>query len=230
MPGMAMKLRHTEVGLPANGYWLDGILAHHPEVPGLVVLAERSGSALATSRGAFLSKAIEDAGFATLHVGLLSREEDRRAPDTWHQVPALTNRLAAVLEWIGHQPALRALPIGITARDAAAAAMVRLPGRACQPIRALASRAGRPDLAGMEHLRALVAPMLLLAGERDAENLPANRQVLERLNCPCELAVVPGASRGFEEPGTLDEAGRILVRWFRRWLAAVPLPDHDNLS
>ena len=121
-----MKLRHTEVGLPANGQWLDGILAHHPEVPGLVVLAERSGSALATSRSAFLSKAIEDAGFATLHVGLLSHEEERRAPDTWHQVPVLTQRLAAVLEWIGHQPALQSLAIGITARDAAAAAMVLL--------------------------------------------------------------------------------------------------------
>jgi len=230
MAAMTMKLRRTEVGLPADGQWLDGILAHHPEVPGLVVLAERSGSTLATSRGAFLSKAFEDAGFATLHVGLLSREEDRRAPDTWHQVPALTNRLAAVLEWIGHQPALRPLPIGITARDAAAAAMVRVPGRATQPIRALASRAGRPDLAGMEHLRALAAPMLLLVGEHDTENLPANQQVLERLSCPRELAVVPGASRGFEEPGALDEAARILVRWFSRWLAAAPLPRHDNLT
>lgn len=230
MPDMVMKLRHTEVGLPANGQWLDGILAHHPEVPGLVVLAERSGSALATSRSAFLSKAIEDAGFATLHVGLLSHEEERRAPDTWHQVPVLTQRLAAVLEWIGHQPALQSLAIGITARDAAAAAMVRVLGRSAQPIRALASRAGRPDLAGMEHLRVLVAPLLLLVGEHDGENLPANQQILGRLKCPGELAVVPGASRGFEEPGTLDEAGRILVRWFSRWLSAAPRSAPDNLT
>lgn len=230
MPAMVMKMRHTEIGLPADGHWLDGILAHHPEVPGLVVLAERSGSTLATSRSAFLSKAIEDAGFATLHVGLLSHEEDRRASDIWHQVPTLTNRLAAVLEWIGHQPALRTLPIGITARDAAAAAMVRVLGRASQPIRALASRAGRPDLAGMEHLRTLVAPMLLLVGEHDADNLPANQHVLERLSCPRELVVVPGASRGFEEPGTLDEAGRILVRWFSRWLADITPSDPDNLT
>lgn len=231
MPAMAMKMRHTEVGLPADGKWLDGILAHHPEVAGLVVLAERGGGTLATSRGAFLGKALEDAGFATLHVGLLSHEEDRRASDVWHQVPALTQRLAAVLEWIGHQPALRGLALGITARDAAAGAMVRLAGRGgALPIRALASRAGRPDLAGMEYLRSLAAPMLLLVGELDGDNLPANRQVLERLDCPRELAVVAGASRGFEEPGKLDEAGQILVRWFGRWLAAAPVSQPDNLA
>ena len=178
-----MKMRHTEVGLPAEGKWLDGILAHHPDVAGLVVLAERGGGTLATSRGAFLSKALEDAGFATLHVGLLSHEEDRRAADLWHQVPALTQRLAAVLEWIGHQPALRGLALGITARDAAAGAMVRL--------------AGRGTL---------------------------------RLDCPRELAVVAGASRGFEEPGKLDEAGQILVRWFGRWLPATPASRPDNLT
>lgn len=222
MPAMAMKMRHTEVGLPAGEQWLDGILGHHPEVAGLVLLAERGGGTLTNSRGAFLSKALEDAGFATLHVGLLSREEDRRSPDTWHQVPLLTSRLAAVLDWIGHQPALRGLALGVTARDAAAGAMVRVAGRGIQPIRALASRAGRPDLAGMEYLRTLVAPMLLLVGEHDGDNLPANRQVSERLACPRELAVVAGASRSFEEPGKLDEAGRILVRWFSRWLPAAP--------
>lgn len=230
MPAMAMKMRHTEVGLPAEGKWLDGILAHHPDVAGLVVLAERGGGTLATSRGAFLSKALEDAGFATLHVGLLSHEEDRRAADLWHQVPALTQRLAAVLEWIGHQPALRGLALGITARDAAAGAMVRLAGRGTLPIRALASRAGRPDLAGVEYLRSLVAPMLLLVGEHDDDNLPANRLVLARLDCPRELAVVAGASRGFEEAGKLDEAGQILVRWFGRWLPATPASRPDNLT
>ena len=217
---MAMKLRHTEVGLPAGDSWLDGILAHAPLVPGLVVIADRTGSTLAVARGAFLNNALQAAGFATLHLGLLSHDEERHAPDTWNQVPTLVARLAAVLDWIRHQSALKDLPLGILARDTAAAAMIRVAVRNPEPLRALACRGGRPDLAGMEPLRALTVPLLLVAGEQDSEAGPQNRQVHGLLSCPKELIVVPGASHAFEEPGTLDEASRHIVRWFARWLAS----------
>lgn len=212
-----MKLRHTEVGLPAGDVWLDGILAHSPIVPGLVLFAERSGSQLRNSRGAYFAHAVQAAGFATLQLALLSHDEDRRSPDTWHQPPVLGNRLAAVLEWVRHQPALKDLPLGVATRDAAAAAMVRLAPKAPE-LRALACRHGRPDLAGAEPLRELAQPLLMLVGERDPETLAASRQVKELLACPHELLVVPGASRHFEEAGTLDLASRTLADWFRRWL------------
>lgn len=215
---MAMKLRHTEVGLPAGEYWLDGILAHSPVVPGLVILAERSGSTLKTARGAFVNNALQEAGFATLQLGLLSHEEERRAPEIWNQVATLVARLAAVLDWIRHQPALNDLPLGIASRDAGAAAMVRVASRSESPLRALACRGGRPDLAGMEPLRALNVPLLLVTGEQDAETLAPNRQVHDLLACPKELAIVPGASHGFEELGALDEASGHVVRWFKRWI------------
>lgn len=215
-----MRLRHTEVGLPAGEIWLDGILAHSPTAPGLIVVAERSGSTLTTARGAFINAALQEAGFATLHLGLLSHDEERRAPDTWNQVPTLAVRLAAVLEWIRHQPALKDMPLGIAAREAAAAAMIRVAVRPPATLRALACRGGRPDLAGMEPLRSLALPLLLVAGERDGETGRQNRQVHDLLTGPKELALVPGASHSFEEPGALDEASRHLVRWFRRWLAA----------
>jgi putative phosphoribosyl transferase len=215
----AMKLRHTEVGLPAGENWLDGILAHSPAVPGLVIVAERSGSTLATSRSAFINGALQHAGFATLHLGLLSHDEERHAPDTWHQVSTLATRLTAVLEWIRHQPALKELPIGIVSRESAAAAMIRVAARNPEQVRALASRGGRPDLAGMEPLRELTLPLLLVAGELDNEAGAQNRQVHELLTGPNELVVVHGASHGFEEPGTLDLASRHIVRWFRRWIS-----------
>lgn len=217
---MAMKLRHTEIGLPAGDRWLDGILAHHPEVRGLIVLAERSGSTLKTARGAFVANALGDANFATLQLALLSHDEERKSPEVWQQVSGLVPRLAAVMEWIRHQPALKDLPLGMVARDAAAAAMVRIASRGSVPLRALASRAGRPDLAGAEPLRELTTPTLLLVGELDDDTLPRNRQVHELLTCPKELAIVPGASHGFEELGALDSASRMVVDWFRRWMPA----------
>jgi len=219
MPAMAMRLRHTEVGLPADGRWLDGILAHHPHVPALVVQVERGGGALKTSRGAFVVDALKEAGFATLHVGLLSHDEERKAPEIWHQVATLTARIAAVLEWIEHQPALRDLPLGISARDAATAAMIRVAARDGAKLKALASRGGRPDLAGLEPLQALATPLLLVTGELDDVGPGPNRQAYDHLKCEREIAVIPGASHAFEELGTLEEATRCIVAWFERWLS-----------
>jgi putative phosphoribosyl transferase len=187
-----MRLRHTEIGLPAGDCWLDGILAHAPTVPGLIVVAE------------------------------LSHDDERHAPDTWNQVPTLTARLAAVIDWLGHQPALKDLPLGIVCRDAAAAAMIRVAVRGGAPLRALACRGGRPDLAGREPLRMLTLPLLLVAGERDEEAGLPNRQVRDLLDGITELAIVAGASHDFDEPGALDAASRHLCRWFRRWLGPAP--------
>lgn len=217
---MAMKLRHTEIGLPAGDRWLDGILAHHPEVCGLIVLAERSGATLKTARGAFVANALGEANFSTLQVALLSHDEERKSPEVWRQVSGLVTRLAAVVEWIRHQPALKELPLGMVARDAAAAAMVRLASRGGVSLRALASRAGRPDRAGAEPLRELATPILLLVGQLDEDNLEPNRRVHDLLGCAKELAIVPAASQGFEELGALDSASRMVVDWFRRWMPA----------
>jgi fermentation-respiration switch protein FrsA (DUF1100 family) len=219
MPLMAMRLRHTEVGLPADGRWLDGILAHHPHVPALVIQIERGGSALKTSRGAFVVSALKDAGFATLHVGLLSHDEERKAPEVWHQVATLATRIAAVLEWISHQPALKDLPLGISARDEATAAMIRVAARQeSGQIKALASRGGRPDLAGLEPLHALATPLLLVTGELDDTGPGPNQQAFDHLRCEREIAIIKGASHAFEELGTLEDATRRIVTWFERWL------------
>ena len=213
-----MRLRSTEVGLPADGRWLEGILSHHPHVPGLIVQVERGGSRLKTSRGAFVAEALRNAGFATLQVGLLSHEEERKAPEVWHQVATLTTRIAAVLEWIDHQPALKDLPLGIAARDAATAAVIRVASRDDTRIKAIASRSGRPDLAGLEPLKALAAPLLLIAGELDDIGPGPNQQAYDVLKCAREIVIVKGASQAFEELGTLEEASRNIVAWFERWL------------
>lgn len=215
---MALRLRQTEVGLPAGETWLDGILSHHPDVPALILQVERGGSTLKTSRGAFVVDALKAAGFATLHVGLLSHEEERKAPEVWRQVSTLAARIGAVLEWIEHQPALKTLPLGLAARDAATAAMIRVAARNPAKLGALASRGGRPDLAGLEPLQTLESPLLLVAGELDDVGPGPNQQAYDQLRCECEIAIIKGASHAFEELGTLEEATRHIVTWFQRWL------------
>ena len=77
----------------------------------------------------------------------------------------------------------------------------------------MVSRGGRPDLA-RPGLAAVTAPTLLIVGGRDQVVLDLNRQAQAELRCENDLAVVPGATHLFEEPGTLDAAAGLARDWF----------------
>ena len=49
--------------------------------------------------------------------------------------------------------------------------------------------------------------------------LGLNREAQRHLRGENQLAVVPGASHLFEEPGTLERASRLARNWFTRYLA-----------
>ncbi len=215
---MGTKPRHESVQIRAGDRWLDGLLALPPAPAGCVVLVERGSGTLATSRSAFIAEALVAAGFGTLEVALLTHEEERHAPGTWRHPHSLVPRIEAVLEWISAHGELQTLPLGMLAREDAAAAMIRVAAEGTTALRALACRSGRPDLAGLEPLRTLAMPLLLVVGELDRDTVERNRQAHEVLACPKELAIVAGASHAFEELGTLDEATRKIVVWFSRWL------------
>ena len=91
-------------------------------------------------------------------------------------------------------------------------------------IAAVVSRGGRPDLAS-ERLALVRAPTLLIVGGRDDVVLGMNRKAQEYLRCENDLAVVPGATHLFEEPGTLEEAAGLARDWFTRYFA----PAHARL-
>jgi pimeloyl-ACP methyl ester carboxylesterase len=217
------QVHHTEVQISADDVRLDGLLVVEPASLGLVLMLERTGTTLATDRSAFIAAALQQAGLSTLQVGMLGHEEERHAPDNWHQVSLLATRLEAVVTWVSRQPGLQSQPLVVLAREAAAGAAVRVAARKTSPFVAIACRGGRPDLAGMEPLRALRTPLLMVAGEYDAV-LPANRQVEQFLAGGGELIVVAGASHTLEEPGTLDEASRHFATWFQRQIAASDQP------
>ena len=79
------------------------------------------------------------------------------------------------------------------------------------------SRGGRPDLAG-DGLAAVDAPTLLIVGGHDQPVLELNTAARERMRCRTEIAVVPGASHLFEEPGALDAVARMAAAWFAEYL------------
>jgi putative phosphoribosyl transferase len=84
-------------------------------------------------------------------------------------------------------------------------------------VRAVISRGDRPDLIG-EALGRVRAPTLLVVGGADQQVLELNREAAARLTVENDIAVVPGATHLFPEPGALEQGLDRTVDWLDRWL------------
>jgi pimeloyl-ACP methyl ester carboxylesterase len=130
----------------------------------------------------------------------------------------LADRLAGAIDWLGQQPEVRELPIGLFGASTGAAAALQAAAARPNRVRAVVSRGGRPDLAG-EALAHVQAPTLLIVGADDTPVIPLNDAALRRMEAPAEMRLVPGAGHLFEEPGTLAAASALARDWFVRHLA-----------
>lgn len=199
---------------------LAGDLVRPAEARGLVIFAHGSGSSRFSPRNRFVAQQLNQAGFATLLFDLLSAEEEARDAVTRHlrfDIPLLSHRLLQAAEQMRALPETRALPFGYFGASTGAAAALIAAAERPELVAAVVSRGGRPDLAAAR-LKAVRAPTLLIVGGADREVLALNQAVLPDLPPQSSLAVVPGATHLFEEPGALEEVARLAAAWFARWL------------
>jgi putative phosphoribosyl transferase len=193
---------------------------------GLVLFAHGSGSSRFSPRNRRVAGVLEDARFATLLVDLLTPGEeqvDLRTRELRFDIELLAERLLAAAAWAARDVRTRELPLGLfgasTGAGAALVAAAREPGA----VRAVVSRGGRPDLAGLA-LAEVRAPTLLVVGERDEVVLDLNRRAAEAMTraAAVELEVVRGATHLFEEPGALERVAELARAWFLRFLGSGP--------
>jgi len=212
----------SAVGEPGPGA-IEGDLRMPGDPTGIVVFAHGSGSSRTSPRNRMVASVLNDAGFATLLVDLLTVAEesvDVRTRRLRFDIRLLAERLIAAGETVSRLPEIARLPVGLFGASTGAAAALVAATRA-EGVRAVVSRGGRPDLAG-DALPRVRAPTLLIVGGHDLDVLEMNRDAAARMTCEREIAVVPGATHLFEEPGTLDEAARLATAWFVRFLAEPP--------
>jgi len=183
---------------------------------GTVVFAHGSGSSRHSPRNRFVAGELVAAGLATLLTDLLTPAEeqvDLRTAELRFDIALLAGRLIGVTDWLRAQWSATGQPIGLFgASTGAAAALVAAAARP-DPVAAVVSRGGRPDLAA-DSLERVGQPTLLIVGERDRHVLDLNLAARQRLAGPTELAVVPGASHLFEEPGALEQVAQLARGWF----------------
>jgi len=214
---MTKALVHIDSGAAT----MEGML-ELPDTPsGVVLFAHGSGSSRLSPRNNHVAHVLRDAGIGTLLLDLLTPHEDRQYHNRF-DISLLTGRLRAATTWLGAQDATAPLPLGLFGASTGAAAALQLAADPAVPVAAVVARGGRPDLAGDDALRAVEAPTLLIVGGADEPVITLNRQAYAELGCVKRLAIVPGATHLFEEPGTLEEVARLASEWFTTWFTHEP--------
>jgi len=213
-------VQRTAIEIRVGADLIEGDLVAPPGAAGLVVFAHGSGSSRFSERNRAVAQVLQQGGFATLLMDLLTREEeavDIQTREYRFDIDRLGRRVTAAIDWAQGGPGLSSLPVAcFGASTGAAAALI---GAAERPavVRAVISRGGRPDLAG-DVLPRVQAPTLLIVGGRDEQVIELNRTAMRQMRALVQLEIVPGATHLFEEPGTLEAVSRLALDWCGRHL------------
>jgi putative phosphoribosyl transferase len=204
-----------DVLLHAGSVELAGHLAMPAQAAGLVLFVHGSGSSRHSPRNRLVAAALNNVGLGTLLFDLLTPAEELDRGNVF-DIELLTMRLLEVTKQLDH-PGIGICYFGASTGAAAALWAAAEPG---SEVAAIVSRGGRPDLAA-PRLPLVSAPTLLIVGGADQPVLDLNARAQRALRCESRLAVIPGATHLFEEPGALPAVAQLAQDWFTTHLSAV---------
>jgi len=219
---MPASMNEQAVSFPSGDAALSGLLSIPAGAKAIVVFAHGSGSNSRSTRNADTARMLYDAGLASLRADLLTNEEaalNERTGQFRFDVKLLSERVLAATAFVGTVREAQMLPIAYYGASTGAAAALTAAARR-RDVYAVVSRGGRPDLA--DCLPDVHAATLLIVGGADVPIIPLNEEALTLLGGEKEIAIVPAATHLFEEPGALEEVGRLTVAWLTSHLPRSP--------
>jgi len=211
-PGLARRDEHVSLEVANGTIRLDGHLTVPPNATGTVIFVHGSGSSRHSPRNTYVATQLNEASLGTLLFDLLTKEEELERANVF-DIPTLAARLSDVTRWFREQPGGLASALGYFGASTGGAAALWAAAEPGTHVDAVVSRGGRPDLAA-PRLPDVTSPALLIIGGRDQVVLDLNRQAQQLLQCENRLAIVPGATHLFEEPGALQTVTRLARDWF----------------
>jgi pimeloyl-ACP methyl ester carboxylesterase len=214
---MSVRVDEKAVTVSIGPIALPGDLAIPPQAKGIVIFAHGSGSSRLSPRNRFVAEALREGGTGTLLFDLLTEREDQDYSRRF-DIALLTERLVGATRWLRGRPEAEGLGLGYFGASTGSAAALFAAAELGNEISAIVSRGGRPDLAAPA-LGTVQAPTLLIVGGEDHTVLDLNRNAYQRLKTAKHLAIIPGATHLFEEPGALEEVARLARDWFRKYLS-----------
>jgi putative phosphoribosyl transferase len=206
----------SEVKIHIGAVALNGFLHVPTDAKGLVLFAHGSGSSRFSPRNQLVARFLHDEQIGTLLFDLLTPKEeevDNQTRSLRFNIPFLAERLIAATEWIGEYPETHHLSMGFFGASTGASAALIAAAELGLRVQAVVSRGGRPDLAG-QALARVQCPTLLIVGGNDFGVIELNQQAFQLLQCKKKIEIIEGATHLFEEPGTLEEVGRMAAIWF----------------
>lgn len=209
-----------QVIIPAGSVALDGELIVPSNAAGLVIFAHGSGSSRHSPRNQFIARQLRAAGLGTLLFDMLTPSEESTETVGQHlrfNMGLLTQRLVSAAHWLAGEDEARHQRLGFFGSNTGGGAALVAAADLGEEISAVVVRGGRVDLAGGA-LRRVKCPTLLIVGEYDEPVREFNEETCELLMCEKELAIVPGATHLFAEPGALEQVGRLAAGWFETHL------------
>jgi putative phosphoribosyl transferase len=212
---MSAALVGHEVKIAPEG--LSGDLVLPERASGIVLFAHGSGSSRHSPRNRYVAGVLQQSGFATLLLDLLTAAEEEVDTSTGYlrfDIHLLAQRLLRATDWLHGAPETRSLPIAYFGASTGAGAALVAAAERPSLIEAVVSRGGRPDLAGPA-LSRVKSPTLLIVGGDDHTVIRLNQKAMGELRCEKQLAIVPGATHLFEEPGALEEVAKLAGSWFQ---------------
>ena len=231
------------VQVPVGGQiTLEGNLSTPKNAQGIVIFAHGSGSSRHSPRNKYVAQVLQNEGIATLLIDLLTADEeeiDMRTRNLRFDIKQLAERLIGATDWWlrkegGEEENNRnkntdttetqksSFAIGYFGASTGAAAALIAAAESPNAVKAVVSRGGRPDLAGIDTLQRVQAPTLLIVGGNDVPVIDMNQRALDKMQAVKDnkkkLVIVPGATHLFEEPGKLEEVARLAADWFGKYL------------
>lgn len=216
----AVNKLQRNIEIPSEAGRLQGILTIPENAKAIIVFAHGSGSGRHSPRNQSVARSINEGHLATLLLDLLTPEEEEIDLVTRHlrfDVQLLARRLEEASHYLESEKETKSLKIGYFGSSTGAAAALIASASQGKKIYAIVSRGGRPDLAE-KALSKVCSPTLLIVGGHDFGVIELNQQAFNQIQAQKKLALVPGATHLFEEPGALEIVSKLARDWFLMYL------------
>lgn len=210
---MAASIYREQVIIPDDHIGMKGLLWLPDNHMGIILIVNGHPKQRGISPNDYVARVLRDVRLATLWfdvgAGIASDGQERACID----ITLLARRINLACDWLQQYAATCDLPLGLYGVSHAAAAVLQV-ATLRAGICAIVSRGCRTDLNTPDTFGKISAPTLLIVGGLDDGMIEANRAAYAALRCKKQFEIIPGATHTFEEPGSLEVAGRLARGWF----------------
>lgn len=199
--------------LPFNGFEVTSTLTLPTHAKSLIIFSHSGSSGNVVPIEEKMVKYLQKFGYATLTYDFLHQYEKGYKID----VETLSRGLVTSILWLHDHSEYHLLELGLFGIAAGAASAFKAAAQLTDIVKAVVTLSARTDLVSQE-LSQIKCPVLLVTGELDFQGVKMNQQAIKRIGGAKNLAVVPGASRLFDETGKLKEVEHITGNWLQKHL------------